>query len=151
MKAGAIHVDGQGTVLVTEQCLLNPNRNPQLSRSQLESLLRQYLGVSCVIWLGEGVVADETSGHVDNLACFARPGEVCLTWCEDRRDPHAPGIAGCLGAADGGARCARAAPACAQAAFARAAVHDAARGSRHCRTSGASAGFAQDIAWPAAT
>jgi agmatine deiminase len=86
-EGGAIHVDGQGTVLVTEQCLLNPNRNPQLSRARIETLLRQYLGVSCVIWLGEGVIADETSGHVDNLACFARPGEVCLTWCEDRRDP----------------------------------------------------------------
>jgi agmatine deiminase len=86
-EGGAIHVDGEGTVLVTEQCLLNPNRNPQLSRSRIETLLRQYLGVSCVIWLGEGVTADETSGHVDNLACFARPGEVCLTWCEDRRDP----------------------------------------------------------------
>jgi agmatine deiminase len=86
-EGGAIHVDGQGTVLVTEQCLLNPNRNPQLSRARIETLLRQYLGVSCVIWLGEGVIADETSGHIDNLACFARPGEVCLTWCEDRRDP----------------------------------------------------------------
>ncbi len=86
-EGGAFHVDGQGTVLVTEQCLLNPNRNPTLSRTRIESLLRQYLGVSCVIWLGEGVIADETSGHVDNLACFARPGEVCLTWCEDRRDP----------------------------------------------------------------
>ncbi len=86
-EGGAIHVDGQGTVLVTEQCLLNPNRNPQLSRTRIETLLRQYLGVSCVIWLGQGVIADETSGHIDNLACFARPGEVCLTWCEDRRDP----------------------------------------------------------------
>jgi agmatine deiminase len=87
-EGGAIHVDGQGTVLVTEQCLLNPNRNPKLTRRQIETLLRRYLGVSCVIWLGEGVVADETSGHIDNLACFARPGEVCLTWCADTRDPQ---------------------------------------------------------------
>jgi agmatine deiminase len=87
-EGGAIHVDGQGTLLVTEQCLLNPNRNPQLNRAQIESLLRAYLGVSCVIWLGEGVIADETSGHIDNLACFARPGEVCLSWCDDRRDPQ---------------------------------------------------------------
>jgi len=85
-EGGAIHVDGQGTVLVTEQCLLK--RNPSLSRSQLERLLKGYLGASCVIWLGEGVVADETSGHIDNLACFARPGEVCLTWCDDARDPQ---------------------------------------------------------------
>jgi len=71
---------------VTEQCLLK--RNPTLSRRHIESLLRRYLGASCVIWLGEGVVNDETSGHVDNLACFARPGEVCLTWSEDTRDPQ---------------------------------------------------------------
>jgi agmatine deiminase len=87
-EGGAIHVDGQGTVLVTEQCLLNRNRNPSLDRRQIEARLRRYLGISCVIWLGEGVVADETSGHIDNLACFARPGEVCLSWCADRRDPQ---------------------------------------------------------------
>jgi agmatine deiminase len=87
-EGGAIHVDGQGTVLVTEQCLLNRNRNPSLSRPQIERLLKSYLGASCVIWLGEGVINDETSGHIDNLACFARPGEVCLTWCEDQRDPQ---------------------------------------------------------------
>jgi len=87
-EGGAIHVDGQGTVLVTEQCLLNRNRNPSLTRRQIEAQLRRYLGVSCVIWLGEGVVADETSGHIDNLACFARPGEICLTWCADPHDPQ---------------------------------------------------------------
>ncbi len=87
-EGGAIHVDGQGTLLVTEQCLLNRNRNPQLARPQIEAHLRRYLGVSCIIWLGEGVIDDETSGHIDNLACFARPGEVCLTWCDDERDPQ---------------------------------------------------------------
>jgi agmatine deiminase len=87
-EGGAIHVDGQGTVLVTEQCLLNRNRNPNLSRAQIEKLLKRYLGASCVIWLGDGVIEDETSGHIDNLACFARPGEVCLTWCDDRHDPQ---------------------------------------------------------------
>jgi agmatine deiminase len=87
-EGGAIHVDGQGTLLVTEQCLLNRNRNPKLRRGQIEQLLEQYLGVSCIIWLGEGVIDDETSGHIDNLACFARPGEVCLTWCDDPRDPQ---------------------------------------------------------------
>ncbi|HXL97164.1 MAG TPA: agmatine deiminase [Steroidobacteraceae bacterium] len=85
-EGGAIHVDGQGTVLVTEQCLLK--RNPSLSRDQVETLLKRYLGASCVIWLGEGVIDDETSGHVDNLACFARPGEVCLTWSDDPHDPQ---------------------------------------------------------------
>jgi len=87
-EGGALHVDGQGTALVTEQCLLNRNRNPTLTRSRIESLLRRYLGADCIIWLGDGVIADETSGHIDNLACFARPGEVCLTWCENPRDPQ---------------------------------------------------------------
>ncbi|HTY93148.1 MAG TPA: agmatine deiminase [Steroidobacteraceae bacterium] len=87
-EGGAIHVDGEGTALVTEQCLLNPNRNPGLSRAQIERHLRNYLGVSCILWLGCGVFNDETDGHIDNLACFVRPGEVCLTWTDDRRDPQ---------------------------------------------------------------
>ena len=87
-EGGAIHVDGEGSALVTEQCLLNRNRNPRLSRPQIESLLRQYLGVRTIIWLGAGVIDDETSGHIDNLACFVRPGEVCLTWSDDARDPQ---------------------------------------------------------------
>lgn len=87
-EGGAIHVDGEGSALVTEQCLLNRNRNPRLSRSQIESLLRQYLGVQTIIWLGAGVIDDETSGHIDNLACFVRPGAVCLTWSDDPSDPQ---------------------------------------------------------------
>jgi agmatine deiminase len=86
MEGGAIHTDGQGTLLVTEQCLLNRNRNPRLSKQQIEALLRNYLGVSTIIWLGDGVINDETDGHIDNLACFARPGEVCLTYPANRRD-----------------------------------------------------------------
>jgi agmatine deiminase len=85
-EGGAIHVDGEGTVLVTEECLLNANRNPSLSREQIEDQLRAYLGVSHVIWLGKGVLNDETDGHVDNLACFVRPGEVCLGWTDNKRD-----------------------------------------------------------------
>jgi agmatine deiminase len=88
LEGGAIHTDGQGTLLVTEECLLNTNRNPSLSKSRLETLLRSYLGVSTIVWLGAGVINDETDGHVDNLACFARPGEVCLTWTDNRRDPQ---------------------------------------------------------------
>jgi agmatine deiminase len=87
-EGGAIHVDGEGTALVTEQCLLNPNRNPRLQRSDVERQLRAYLGVSQIIWLGRGVVDDETSGHIDNLACFVRPGEICLTWTDRTRDPQ---------------------------------------------------------------
>jgi agmatine deiminase len=85
-EGGAIHVDGEGTVLVTEECLLNANRNPSLSREQLEEQLRDYLGVSKVIWLGRGVFNDETDGHIDNLACFVRPGEVVLGWTDNARD-----------------------------------------------------------------
>jgi agmatine deiminase len=87
-EGGAIHVDGHGTALVTEECLLNRNRNPTLDRVAVERLLRDYLGVSRIIWLGRGVFNDETGGHVDNLACFVRPGHVCLTWTDRRRDPQ---------------------------------------------------------------
>jgi agmatine deiminase len=87
-EGGAIHVDGEGTALVTEECLLNPNRNPRLGRAAIERRLRDYLGVSHIIWLGKGVFNDETDGHVDNLACFVRAGVVCLTWCDKRSDPQ---------------------------------------------------------------
>jgi agmatine deiminase len=88
LEGGAIHVDGEGTVLTTEECLLNRNRNPQLSREQIEAHLRDYLGAEKVVWLGRGALADETDGHVDNLACFARPGVVLLSWAEDKSDPQ---------------------------------------------------------------
>jgi agmatine deiminase len=88
LEGGAIHVDGEGTCITTEECLLNPNRNPDLTREQTEEYLRAYLGVQAVIWLGRGVYLDETDGHVDNLCCFVRPGEVCLTWTNDRSDPQ---------------------------------------------------------------
>ncbi|HEX7114459.1 MAG TPA: agmatine deiminase [Steroidobacter sp.] len=88
LEGGAIHVDGEGTLITTEECLANPNRNPHLDRGQIEILLHEYLGVTQVIWLAQGVVDDETNGHVDNLCCFARPGEVVLTWTDDKRDPQ---------------------------------------------------------------
>ncbi len=88
LEGGAIHVDGEGTVLTTEQCLLNPNRNPELDRAAIETALHGYLGTEKVVWLGDGVFEDETDGHVDNLACFARPGVVLLTWVEDPADPQ---------------------------------------------------------------
>ena len=87
-EGGAIHVDGEGTALVTEECLLNINRNPLLSRERVEDYLRDYLNVTRIIWLGKGVFNDETDGHIDNLACFVRPGEVCLTWTDNKRDPQ---------------------------------------------------------------
>ncbi len=87
-EGGAVHVDGEGTALVTEECLLNPNRNPSLTRAQIETHLEAYLGVRAVIWLGKGMVNDETDGHIDELACFARPAEVCLAWTDDVHDPQ---------------------------------------------------------------
>jgi agmatine deiminase len=88
LEGGSIHVDGQGTVLTTEECLLAANRNPAMSREQIEQALCDYLGAEKVIWLGRGVFGDETDGHVDNLACFARPGVVLLTWSDDESDPQ---------------------------------------------------------------
>ena len=88
LEGGSIHVDGEGTVLVTEECLLNRNRNPELSREQIEAVLCDYLGAEKVVWLGRGVFNDETDGHVDNIACFAAPGVVMLTWTDDRSDPQ---------------------------------------------------------------
>ncbi|MGH6782411.1 MAG: agmatine deiminase, partial [Sphingomonadaceae bacterium] len=88
LEGGAIHVDGRGTLVTTGECLLNPNRNPKLSRGQIESLLERYLGVRRIIWLSRGVFNDETDGHVDNLCCFVRPGEVALSWCDDPADPQ---------------------------------------------------------------
>jgi len=85
-EGGAIHVNGEGTALVTEECLLNINRNPLLSRKRVEDYLRDYLNVARIIWLGKGVCNDETDGHIDNLACFVRPGEVVLGWTDNKRD-----------------------------------------------------------------
>jgi len=88
LEGGAIHVDGQGTLITTEECLLNRNRNPHLSRDEIETLLRRYLGVDAIVWLGKGVHLDETDGHVDNLCAYVRPAEVVLTWTNNRNDPQ---------------------------------------------------------------
>lgn len=88
LEGGSIHVDGEGTLLTTRECLLNDNRNPELTQAEIEQHLRDTLGVSTFIWLDEGVYMDETDGHIDNMACFARPGEVILHSCEDPQDPQ---------------------------------------------------------------
>ena len=88
LEGGSIEVDGEGTLITTEQCLLNPNRNPGKTRADIEWHLREYLGVERIIWLGEGVYQDETAGHVDNLCRFVRPGVVALTWTDDAHDPQ---------------------------------------------------------------
>jgi agmatine deiminase len=88
LEGGSIHVDGEGTLITTEECLLNPNRNPNLSKNDIENILKKFLNISKIIWLGMGVHNDETSGHVDNLCCFLRPGVVVLTWTDDNNDPQ---------------------------------------------------------------
>lgn len=89
LEGGSIHVDGEGTVITTEECLLNENRNPGMSKAQIEEQLREYLGAQKVIWLPKGLYNDtDTNGHVDNLACFARPGHVLLSWMDDPDDPQ---------------------------------------------------------------
>lgn len=88
LEGGSIHVDGQGTLITTEECLLNPNRNPAISKEEIEVVLKSYLNVSKIVWLGGGVYNDETSGHVDNLCCFLEPGVLALTWTDDQYDPQ---------------------------------------------------------------
>ncbi len=88
LEGGSIHTDGEGTLITTEECLLHPNRNPDLSKMQIENLLKEYLDVKKIIWLGTGVFMDETDGHVDNLCCFIKPGEVLLHWTDDDADPQ---------------------------------------------------------------
>ncbi len=77
-EGGAIHSDGEGTLLTTEQCLINPNRNPGQSRDEVEDWLKRFTGARRVLWLGEGFSDDETDGHVDNIACFAGSGRVIV-------------------------------------------------------------------------
>ena len=88
LEGGSFHVDGQGTLLTTKECLLNENRNPQLSQAQIEEYLWDYLSVEQIIWLERGIYLDETQGHVDNISCFLRPGEVALAWTDDKSDPQ---------------------------------------------------------------
>ena len=85
MEGGSIDVNGAGTLLTTEACLLNSNRNPGLSREDIEGFLADFLGVRKVLWLGEGIVGDDTDGHVDDLARFVDPTTVVAV-VED--DPH---------------------------------------------------------------
>ena len=88
MEGGSIDVNGAGCVLTTEQCLLNPNRNPHLSKDEIEQYLKSYLGIEKVLWLGEGIVGDDTDGHIDDLARFVAPDVIVCALEEDPQDAN---------------------------------------------------------------
>jgi agmatine deiminase len=88
LEGGSVDVDGEGTVLVTEECLLSEGRNPGLTKDEIDQRLRDFLGAEKVIWLPYGVYLDETNGHVDNFCRFVAPGKVMLTWTDDVTDPQ---------------------------------------------------------------
>ena len=88
LEGGSIHVDGEGTALVTASCLLSGGRNPQLTQAQIEEKLKEYLNVEKVLWLPRGIYNDETNEHVDNVCAFIRPGEVVLAWTDKEDDPQ---------------------------------------------------------------
>src|SRR5690606_30211666 len=91
MEGGAIDVNGSGTLLTTEGCVLNPNRNPHLSKADIERMLRDHLGVRNILWLGEGIEGDDTDGHVDDLTRFVAPDTVVTVVEKDPADPnHGP-------------------------------------------------------------
>lgn len=96
LEGGSIHSDGEGTVMVTESCLLSGGRNPHMTKQQIESTLCEYLGAEKVIWLPRGIYNDETNEHVDNVCAFIRPAEVVLAWTDKTDDPQYELSAQCL-------------------------------------------------------
>lgn len=88
MEGGSLDVNGRGTLITTEACLLNPNRNPHLSREQIEQYLKDYLGVTDILWLGEGIVGDDTDGHIDDLTRFVAPDTVVTVIEDDPQDEN---------------------------------------------------------------
>ncbi len=88
LEGGSIHSDGEGTVIVTEACLMSAGRNPSMRKSEIEQKLKDYLGAEKVIWLPHGIWKDETNEHVDNICAFTSPGNVVLAWTDNRFDPQ---------------------------------------------------------------
>lgn len=88
LEGGSIHVDGEGTLIVTEECLLSEGRNTHLSKEEIEDVLKEYLNVNKIIWIPFGIYNDETNGHVDNIIHYVEPGKVLLAWTDDKSDPQ---------------------------------------------------------------
>lgn len=88
MEGGSFHVDGEGTVLTSRECLLNTNRNPHLTQHEIEQHLCDYLGAEKIIWLNKGLVGDETDGHIDEIACFIAPGKILALITNDKHDEN---------------------------------------------------------------
>lgn len=96
MEGGAVHADGEGTLLVTETCLCSAGRNPALNRREIEVTLCRMLGAEKVLWLPRGIDGDETNEHVDNVCAFVAPAQVVLAWTDDKSDPQYACSAACL-------------------------------------------------------
>ena len=90
LEGGSIHSDGDGTAIVTEACLLDESRNPDLSKEEIENTLKEYLNVDKVLWLPNGIYLDETNEHVDNIVHYCAPGVLALGWTDDEKDPQFP-------------------------------------------------------------
>lgn len=91
-EGGAEQVDGEGTLIVTENSVLNHNRNPHLSKEEVEEYLKEYMNLEKIIWLADGMAFDETDGHIDDVCFFVRPGEICLSWTDDETNPQYPNL-----------------------------------------------------------
>lgn len=88
LEGGSIHTDGDGTLIVTEACLLSKGRNPLMTKDEIAERLKRTLGVEKVIWIPYGINGDETNEHIDNICCFVRPGEIVMSWTDDVDDPQ---------------------------------------------------------------
>ena len=87
LEGGSIHVDGEGTLLTTEMCLLSEGRNPHMTKEEIEDKLKEYLNLEKIIWIKDGIDPDETNGHIDDVACYVAPSEVACIWTEDENHP----------------------------------------------------------------
>jgi agmatine deiminase len=92
LEGGSVDVNGRGTVMTTRSCLLNPNRNPALSPDEIEQFLKEFLGIVKIIWLNEGIVGDDTDGHIDDIARFVAPSTVVCAYESNTADANYPAL-----------------------------------------------------------